>query len=143
MMSILMPSAIDRWWLARRLFVNDPADKLHSTRMDAVISSKCLPLKKKAHETSWCLFEELINNIKVFSGNKRTKENTYHLDFHPGLCWWPRWYRIGFDFPGSRRPPGEGNGYPLQESCLEKSMDRGAWRVTVYGAAKSQTHLSD
>ena len=96
---ILMPindvsfdaSAIDRLWLARRLFVNDPADKLRSTRMNAVISSKCLPLKKKAHETSWCLFEELINNIKVFSGNKKTKENTYHLDFHPGLPWWLRW----------------------------------------------------
>ena len=28
--------------------------------------------------------------------------------------------------PGSRRPPGEGNGHPLQHSCLEKSMDRGA-----------------
>ena len=33
--------------------------------------------------------------------------------------------------PGSGRFPGEGNGYPLQCSCLENSMDRGAWRATV------------
>ena len=41
--------------------------------------------------------------------------------------------------PGSERSPGEGNGYPLQYSCLEISMDRGAWQVTVHGAAKSWT----
>ena len=38
--------------------------------------------------------------------------------------------------PVSGRSPGEGNGYPLQYSCLESSMDRGAWWVTVHGAAK-------
>ena len=38
---------------------------------------------------------------------------------------------------------GEGNGTPLQYSCLENSMDRGAWQTTVHGAAKSQTQLSD
>ena len=40
--------------------------------------------------------------------------------------------------PGSGRSPGEGNGYPLQYSCLEKSMDRGAWWATVQGVAKNQ-----
>ena len=45
--------------------------------------------------------------------------------------------------PGSGRFPGEGNGYPLHYSCLEKSMDRGAWWVTVHRVAKSQTRLSD
>ena len=34
--------------------------------------------------------------------------------------------------------PGEGNGNPLQSSCLENSMDRGAWKTTVHGVAKSQ-----
>ena len=38
---------------------------------------------------------------------------------------------------------GEGNGYPLQYSCLENSMDRGAWRAAVHGVIKSQTQLSD
>ena len=44
---------------------------------------------------------------------------------------------------GLGRCPGEGNGYPLQDSCLENSMERGAWWVTVHGVAKSWTQLSD
>ena len=43
----------------------------------------------------------------------------------------------------SGRSPGGGNGIPLQYSCLENSMDRGAWRGTVYRVAKSRTRLSD
>ena len=45
--------------------------------------------------------------------------------------------------PGSGRAPGEGNGNPLQYSCLENPMDGGAWWATVHGVAKSQTQLSD
>ena len=45
--------------------------------------------------------------------------------------------------PGSGIFPGEGNGYPLQYSCLEKSKDRGAWWATVHGIAKSRTQLSN
>ena len=45
--------------------------------------------------------------------------------------------------PGSGRSPGEGNGYPLQYSCLESPMNRGAWWATVYGVADSWTCLSD
>jgi len=41
--------------------------------------------------------------------------------------------------PGLGRSPGEGNGYPLQYSCLENPMDRGAWWATVPGVAKSWT----
>ena len=40
---------------------------------------------------------------------------------------------------GLGRPPGEGNGNPIQYACLENSMDRGAWWATVHGVAKSQT----
>ena len=43
--------------------------------------------------------------------------------------------------PGLGRSPGEGNGNPLQYSCLVNPMDRGAWWATVYGAAQSQTQL--
>ena len=39
--------------------------------------------------------------------------------------------------PGLGRSPGEGNGYPLQCSSLENTMDRGAWWTTVHGVAKS------
>ena len=45
--------------------------------------------------------------------------------------------------PELGRSPGEGKGYPLQYSCLENSMDRGAWWATVHGFTKSQTWLSD
>ena len=45
--------------------------------------------------------------------------------------------------PGLGRSPGEGHGNPLQYSCLENPMDRGAWWATVYGVAKSRTQLSN
>ena len=45
--------------------------------------------------------------------------------------------------PGSGRSPAEGNGYQLQYSCLEKSMDRGDQRAIVHGVEKSQTGLSE
>ena len=44
--------------------------------------------------------------------------------------------------PGSGRSPREENGYPLQYSCLEDPKDRGAWRATIYGVAKSRTRLN-
>ena len=48
--------------------------------------------------------------------------------------------RPGFDH-GSGRSPGEGNGYPLQYSCLQNLMDRGAWWVTVHRVTESQILL--
>ena len=45
--------------------------------------------------------------------------------------------------PGSGRSPGEGNGNPLQYSCLENPMDGGAWWATVHWVAKSQILLSN
>ena len=46
-------------------------------------------------------------------------------------------------FLGLGRSPGVGSGNPLQYSCLENSVDRGAWWAIVHGIAKSQTQLSD
>ena len=43
--------------------------------------------------------------------------------------------------PGSGRSPGGGHGNPLQYSCLENPMNRGAWQTTVHRVAKSQTQL--
>ena len=60
-----------------------------------------------------------------FSGSSAGKESDCNLE-DPGLI------------PGLRRSPGEGNGYPLQYSGLENSMD-----YTVHGVTKSQTQLSD
>ena len=44
--------------------------------------------------------------------------------------------------PGSGRPPGEGNGNPLQDPCLENPMDRGAWWATVHGVTESRAQVS-
>ena len=43
--------------------------------------------------------------------------------------------------PGWGRSPGGGHGNPLQNSCLENPLDRGAWQAAVHGVAKSQTGL--
>ena len=69
--------------------------------------------------------------------------------------WLPRWLSVvknlpansgatgdAGSIPGLGKSPGGGNGYSLQYSCLEKSMDRGAWWATVRGVAKSWTELS-
>ena len=45
--------------------------------------------------------------------------------------------------PGSGRSRGEGNGNPLQYSCLENPTDRGAWRATVHRVTESRTRASD
>ena len=45
--------------------------------------------------------------------------------------------------PGLGRSPGEGNDYPLQDSCLENSKHRGNWWAIVHGVTKSWTQLSD
>ena len=54
-------------------------------------------------------------------------------------------YNVGDlgSIPGLGRSSGEGNGTPLQYSCLENPMDRGAWWATVHGFTKRQTRLSD
>ena len=54
-------------------------------------------------------------------------------------------YQVGDmgSIPGLKISPGEGNGNPLQYSCLENPMDRGAWRATVHRVTKSWTQLSD
>ena len=58
---------------------------------------------------------------------------------------WPRTFlEKGVFYLQSPRPfDGEGNGTPLQYSCLENPMDGGAWEAAVHGVAKSQTRLSD
>ena len=67
------------------------------------------------------------NDYWGFPGGSDVKESD-HIAGAPGLI------------PGFRRCPGEGNGYPLQFSCLENSMDRVAWWATVaHGITQSQT----
>ena len=70
-----------------------------------------------------------------------------------GLPWWASLGSVGKEYacnagdlgliPGLGRTPEEGNGNLLQCSCLENSMNRGAWWTTVHEVAKSWTRLSD
>ena len=60
-----------------------------------------------------------------FPGGSQGKESAYNAG-DPGLV------------PGLGRFPGEGNGYPLQYSCLENPMDRGAWEAADHRVSKSQ-----
>jgi len=53
----------------------------------------------------------------------------------------PAMQEIQGSVPGSGRSPAEGNGYPLQYSCLENPMDRRAWWAAVHGVAKSPAQL--
>ena len=61
-----------------------------------------------------------------FTGGSDSKESACHMG-DPG------------SIPGLGRSPEKGNGNPLQYSCLENSMDRGAWQATVHGVARSRT----
>ena len=64
--------------------------------------------------------------IPGFSGGSDSKESACNVGDPSSI-------------PGSKRFPGEGNGYPLQYSCLENSMNKGAWLATVHGVANNWT----
>ena len=73
---------------------------------------------------------KLTNPRRVFPAGSELKASAYNAG------------DLG-SIPGSGSSPGEGNGNPLQYSCLENPMDRGAWWATVHGVADSQARLSD
>ena len=65
--------------------------------------------------------------------------------FSYGILWQsicPQCGRPGFD-PWVGKIPGEGNGNPLQYSCLENPMDKGAWQAIIHGVGKEMNMLSD
>ena len=72
-----------------------------------------------------------MSDFMGFPGGARGKQPT---------CQCRLGVREAGSIPGLGRSPGEGNGNPLQYSCLENPMDGGAWQVTVQGVEKSQTH---
>ena len=67
-----------------------------------------------------------VQLLSGFPGGSDDKESACHAE-DPG------------SIPGSGRSPGEGNGNPLQYSCLQKPMDRGAWQATVHSVTESDT----
>ena len=84
--------------------------------------------------------------VKKKKEKKKTKKQGV---FIVGLSWWfsskESVFKAGDvdSVPGLGRSPGEGNGNPLQYSCLGNPTDRGAWRVAVHVVTKSQTLLND
>ena len=72
----------------------------------------------------------ITSGMQGFPGGSEVKASAWNSG-DPGLI------------PGSGRSLGEGNGNPLQYSCLENPIEGGAWWATVHGVAKSQTRLSD
>ena len=68
----------------------------------------------------------IITSFWGFPGDSEGKESACNAGYPGSIL-------------GSGRVPGEGNSYPFQFSCLENSMDRGAWWATVHGVTKSQT----
>ena len=85
-------------------------------------------------------------NFSIFSSDVSAL-SSFHLfrvlhftkDFPGGSAGKASAYNAGDlgSIPGSGRSPGEGHGNPLQYSCLQNPMDRGAWQTAVYGATKS------
>ena len=75
---------------------------------------------------NWNLKLKQAKPLEGFPGSSAGKESTCNAG-NPG------------SIPGLGRSPGEGNGNPLQYSCLENSMDRGSWWVAIHVVTKSQT----
>ena len=84
--------------------------------------------------------ESTLLGISFKTGNLSNswQEVAQRLKHLPAM--WETWVS---SIPGSGKSSGEGNGNPLQYSCLENPMDGGAWWAIVHGVAKSQTRLSD
>ena len=76
------------------------------------------------------IFMGKANRKKNFPGGSDGKESACNVEDQGSI-------------PGSGRSPGEGNGNPLQYSCLKNSIDRGAWWATVHGVTKSWTPMSN
>ena len=86
--------------------------------------------QKHPHHFVFSLVLVLDFLLKDFPGDSDGKASAYNVG-DPG------------SISGLGRSSGEGNGNPLQYSCLENPMDGGAWWATVHGVAKSRTQLSD
>ena len=85
---------------------------------------------------------KLLSTIKFFSWSSFSKHKLGFPGGSDGKEFTCNVGDLGL-IPESGKSPAEGNGNPFQYSCLEKSMDRGAWQVTVQGVTKNWTWLSD
>ena len=103
------------------------------TKMSSTSVSPCLCLFPSPCLSLSLNLEEYIYIYLGFPGGASSSESACQFRRREDESW----------IPESGRSPGEGNGSPLQYSCLENSMDRGAWWAIVRGIAKSQTWPSN
>ena len=98
--------------------------------------------------------QKFVSSHKFDKITIEVNQNLFKIDilFHiiqKDLPWWLRWLSVCLQcgdlglIPGWGRSHGEGNGNPLQYTCLENPMVGRAWWATVHGVAKSLTKLSD
>ena len=124
------------------------------THKHRCLSQLSRPQSWRVVATEVCLLKVLeagTYSMKVWAHSVSTEVSSWSADrCHPtGLPWWHRRKEPACSAgdPGSipewGRSQGEGNGSPLQYSCLGNPMDRGAWRAIVHGVAKSWTQLSN
>ena len=121
-------------------------DSVPKTRRSQSQGKVNIPLFLKSVETEeWRLFFSLKSLIIFIKHLCKSIHLSFLLDFPDGSVSQESACSIGKpgSIPRLGRSPGEGDGYPLQYSCLENSTDRRAWRATVHGITESQTRLSD
>ena len=106
------------------------ASSSHSPYPFPQISISWIPLDANWWGIPKCILQSSHYCGKSFSGISDGKESAYSAGDLGSIS-------------GLGRPPREGHGNPLQYSCLQKPVDRGAWQATVQGIAKSQTWLSN
>ena len=106
----------------------------------------CLSLRKPFEaDLTYNLCNLILPQRTSLSSKSKTKTTKdYHMSFPGGSDGEEYACNAGDSglIPGSERSPGEGNGNPLQYSCLENPMDRGAWQPRVHGLTKSHTPLT-
>ena len=118
-----------RGWILRRPFTERKARPWNTGSPQWVSKTLKQSTQNRAPtKNDWLriLWVRLIVSNLGFPGGSDVKESACNAG-DPG------------SIPGLGSSPGEGNGYPLQYSCLENAMDRGAWWATVHGVAESDT----
>ena len=110
--------------------------------------SSLILLEESSPSLWWFSHRSVLSSTQLYSDLQVTQHDSLEFflhSFHAGSDGKESACSVGDlgSIPGSGRSPGEGNGNPLQCSCLENPMDGGAWWASVHGVAENRTRLSD
>ena len=133
---VLSPSNVSPWTVAHQAPLSMGFFSGRNTGVDCLSTSLGSPQPRD---------QTHISCISCTAGRFFTAEPSWVLGFPGGSAGKQSACYVGEQgsIPGLGRSSGEGNGNPLQYSCLEKSMDRRAWWATDHGVTKSWTQLRD